>query len=79
MRILVVGGSGFIGQNVVGKLVSQGDTVYVPTRRLPSARELLVYPTVTVLAGDIFDQATLNGWVKDVDAVVNLVGILHSQ
>lgn len=79
MRILVVGGSGFIGQNVVGKLVSQGDTVYVPTRRLPNARELLVYPTVTVLAGNIFDQATLNGWVKDVDAVVNLVGILHSK
>jgi len=79
MRILVVGGSGFIGQHVVGKLVAQGDTVFVPTRRLPHARELFVYPTVTVLPGDIFDQATLNDWVRDVDAVINLVGILHSK
>ncbi|MFO7746407.1 MAG: complex I NDUFA9 subunit family protein [Orrella sp.] len=79
MRILVVGGSGFIGQHVVGKLVAQGDTVFVPTRRLPHARELFVYPTVTVLPGDIFDTATLNDWVRDIDAVVNLVGVLHSK
>jgi NADH dehydrogenase len=38
-----------------------------------------VYPTVTVLQGNLSDSATLNGWVKDVDAVVNLVGILHSK
>lgn len=79
MRILVVGGSGFIGQHVVGKLVSQGDTVFVPTRRLPHARELFVYPTVTVLPGNIFDTTTLNDWVRDIDAVVNLVGVLHSK
>jgi len=70
---------GFIGQHVVGKLVAQGDTVFVPTRRLPHARELFVYPTVTILPGDIFDTTTLNDWVRDVDAVINLVGVLHSK
>ena len=79
MRILVVGGSGFIGQQVVGKLVTQGDTVHVPTRRLTNARELLVYPTVTVLPGDIGDDAWLDSLVQDVDAVISLVGVLHSR
>lgn len=78
MRVLVIGGTGFIGQQVVGRLVAQGDAVFVPTRRLPSARELLVYPTVTVLPGDVNDEKVLDGLVSGMDAVVNLVGVLHS-
>ena len=78
MRILVVGGTGFIGQHVVGKLAARGDAVFVPTRRLPHARELLVYPTVTVLPADLHDEATIDALVRGMDVVINLVGILHS-
>jgi uncharacterized protein YbjT (DUF2867 family) len=79
MRVLVIGGTGFIGQQLVGRLVAQGDSVFVPTRRLPSARELLVYPTVTVLPGDVYDEAVLDGLMNGMDAVINLVGILHGS
>jgi len=79
MRVLVIGGTGFIGQQLVGRLVAQGDSVFVPTRRLPSARELLVYPTVTVLPGDVYDEAVLDGLMNGMDAVINLVGVLHGS
>ncbi len=79
MKILVIGGSGFIGQHVVGKLVKAEHTVFVPTRRMPKARELLVYPTVTVLERDVHVDAVLDELVQGMDAVVNLVGVLHSS
>jgi NADH dehydrogenase len=78
MRILVVGGTGFIGQHVVAKLAARGDTVFVPTRRLRHARELMVHPTVTILPGDVHDPSVLEPMVKGMDAVINLVGVLHS-
>ena len=79
MRILIIGGSGFLGQNIIGKLAEQGEKVTVPTRRLAHARELLVLPTVTVQTGDVYDDNKLNEWVRDHDAVINLVGVLHSR
>jgi len=79
MKILVIGGTGFIGQHVIGRLVNANHTVFVPTRRLPKARELLVYPTVTVMERDIHDDAALDEVVQGMDAVINLVGVLHSS
>ena len=78
MRILVIGGSGFIGQHLVAKLAARGEAIYVPTRRLPHARELMVHPTVTILPADIHDDAALDGLVQGMDVVINLVGVLHS-
>lgn len=78
MKILVIGGSGFIGRYLIGRLVKADHRIDVPTRRLPSARELFVYPTVTVMERDIHDDAELDSLVVGMDAVINLVGILHS-
>jgi NADH dehydrogenase len=79
MRILVIGGTGFVGRCVIGKLVAEGHVVHVPTRRLSHARELQVHPTVTVLEADVHNDATLQGLVTGCDVVINLVGILHSR
>jgi uncharacterized protein YbjT (DUF2867 family) len=78
MRILVVGGTGFIGQHVVAKLATRGESVFVPTRRLAHARELMVHPTVTIVPADVHDQAVVDGLVQGMDVVINLVGVLHS-
>lgn len=78
MRILVVGGTGFIGQHVVAKLAARGDSVFVPTRRLRHARELMVHPTVTIVPGDVHDESVLTEMTQGMDAVINLVGVLHS-
>ena len=77
--ILVIGGSGFVGSHIIAQLAATGRTVTVPTRRLQRARHLLVLPTVQVVEANIHDDATLNRLVRGADAVINLVGILHSR
>ena len=78
-KILVTGGSGFLGRHVVNRLVADGHSVVVPTRRRERAKHLIVLPAVDVLEADIHDEATLARLVARSDAVVNLVGVLHSK
>lgn len=78
-RILVIGGTGFIGRELVARLVSSGRQVIVPTRRRERARQLLVLPTVDVVQADVAQPAILKSLVARADAVVNLVGILHGR
>jgi NADH dehydrogenase len=77
--VLVIGGSGFIGAHIVARLAASGHQVTVPTRRLQRARHLLVLPTARIVEADIYDEATLNRLIAQVDAVINLVGVLHSK
>jgi NADH dehydrogenase len=79
MRILAIGGAGFIGRQVIARLVAQGHVVHVPTRQFQHGRELLVHPTVTVMQADIHADATLERLVAGCDIVLNFVGILHSR
>jgi len=76
-NILVLGGTGFIGQSLVDRLAAEGRRICVPTRRRARARELLVLPTVEVVEANIHDPAALRSLVAGRDAVINLVGILH--
>ena len=77
--VLVIGGSGFIGSHIVARLAASGRQVIVPTRHLLSARHLLVLPTVQVVEADIHDDAALDHLVEQADAVISLVGVLHSK
>lgn len=77
--VLVIGGSGFIGSHLVAQLVASGRRVLVPTRRLSRARHLLVLPTVELVEADVFDEAVLENLLGKVDAVINLLGVLHSR
>ena len=76
-RILVVGGSGFIGRHLVAKLSAQGRHVLVPTRRLDHAKHLISLPRVEVIEADIHAPGSALRLVQGMDAVINLVGILH--
>lgn len=78
-NILLIGGSGFLGGHVAHRLAAQGRRLTVPTRHRERARHLLVLPTVEVIETDVHDEARLAGLVAGQDAVINLVGILHSR
>lgn len=76
---LVVGGSGFVGRHLVAALAARGARVIVPTRRRERARHLILLPTVEVLECDVRDAQTLERLARGRDAVINLVGVLHSR
>ena len=82
-KLLVLGGTGFVGRSVCEKLVERSGgadgRIRVATRRLPRARHLQLLPTVEVACGDIHDDAVLARMLRDTDAVINLVAILHGS
>ncbi len=77
-RILVLGGSGFVGRHLVARLSAAGHAVLVPTRYRERAKTLLTLPTVEVVQADIHQPDTLRRLLAGCDAVFNLVGVLHS-
>jgi len=77
-KILVLGGSGFVGRHVCARLSMQLHEVTVPTRRLP-ARHIQMLPGVSVVQADVHDPQQLQALVRGHDAVINLVAILHGN
>lgn len=77
--VLLIGGAGFIGSHVANLLAERNVRVIVPTRRRDRAKHLILLPSVDVVEADVNDPAVLAGLASGVDAVVNLVGILHSR
>ena len=78
-KVLVLGGSGFIGRHLVAGLARREIKVTVPSRRRERAKHLIVLPTVDVVEADVRDHAVLERLARAQDAVVNLVGILHGD
>ena len=78
-KICVLGGSGFVGQHVVSKLCERGYEVRVPCRNINRAKHLTVLPTVSLVEADVHDPVVLKGLLRGMDAVINLVGILHAE
>jgi NADH dehydrogenase len=79
LRIVVLGGSGFVGSALAARLAGAGHDVVVPTRSRERSRHLILLPTVDVVEADIHDAASLAALVRGADAVVNLVGILNES
>ena len=78
-KVVILGGTGFVGTHLCEKLTRQGWSVTVPTRRRDNARHLLHLPLVTVLELDVHDEAALLRTLAGHDAVVNLVAILQGD
>lgn len=78
-KVLLLGGSGFIGASVADQLTARGYFVTVPTRLRERSKHLLILPTVDVVEADVHNAEVLLGLVKEHDAVINLIGILHGD
>lgn len=77
--VCMLGGTGFVGSQLVARLISGGRRVKVITRRRQRHRDLLVLPGVELIEGDVHDPATLRRHFTGCEAVVNLVGILNEK
>jgi uncharacterized protein YbjT (DUF2867 family) len=78
-KVLLLGGSGFIGASVADQLSSHGFFVTVPTRLRERAKHLLILPTIDIVEADVHDPESLLALVREHDAVINLIGILHGD
>ncbi len=78
-KVLVLGGSGFVGLHVVAALARAGHAVTVSTRRWAHARHLLTWPQVTVREVDVMDPVALQALVRGHDAVIHLIAVLHGD
>lgn len=78
-KVLLLGGSGFVGTAIANRLADRGINVTIPTRRRERSRASLTLPNVELVSANINDAETLTALVKGHDAVINLVGILHSR
>ncbi len=78
-KVLVLGGTGFVGRHLCEKLVRDGWRITVPTRRLRNAASVMMLPFLDPIEANIHDEAALTRLVAGHDAVVNLVAILQGS
>ncbi len=78
-RVLILGGTGFVGRHVCEQLARSGIAMTVPTRRAVHAASVQSLPRLTVVEADVHDPVQLQQLMTGHDAVVNLVAILHGN
>ena len=78
-RVLVLGGTGFVGRHVCEQLARLGWQITVPTRRAVHAASVQSLPGLTVIEASVHQPADLARLMPGHDAVVNLVAVLHGN
>jgi uncharacterized protein YbjT (DUF2867 family) len=79
MNVCVLGGTGFVGTELVTRLVRQGHWVRVPTRSPGHAQHLKVLSTAELVTANVHDPRTLGQLLAGMDAVINLIGISNES
>jgi NADH dehydrogenase len=77
LRIVVLGGTGFVGRYLLERLQRDRHGIVLLSRNLASHAERLIPPGVELRQVDVYDPDALRAAFADADAVINLVGILN--
>jgi len=78
-KILILGGTGFVGRHLCEKLAEGDYRTTVLTRRRSNASHLQMLPMVDVVEVAAHNAAALMPLLAEHDAVVNLIAILHGS
>jgi UDP-glucose 4-epimerase len=79
-KVLVTGGAGFIGSNLVKQLISKGYSVTVLDNFMSGYRSNLEpFPSVHLIEGDIRDVSKVEEAMKGVDAVFHLAASVGNK
>lgn len=79
LKILILGGSGFVGRHLSRRLSDAGHRLTVVTRHAPLARGLKVVPRLSIAQVDPYDLESLSATLAGHDVLINLVGILNEK
>lgn len=78
LKVLVTGGTGFVGTHLVNRLLHRGHAVAVLARSPEKTRNRYNRP-VEAAEGDVLDPASLATAATGREALVHLVGIIHEK
>ena len=81
-RVLLTGGTGFVGRYVLGELVRRGHHAVCLVRSEDKLRAVMPEADrrrVTSVPGTLFDRSALRDAVNGTDAVIHLVGIISED
>jgi|TARA_B100001964_G_C14128807_1_gene551869 UDP-N-acetylglucosamine 4,6-dehydratase/UDP-glucose 4-epimerase len=77
-QILITGGSGFLGNDLVARLHGTGCRVRVMSRNEGNLIKLQMrHPWITILSGDVSDRYSVQQAMKGVDGVFHLAAFKH--
>jgi len=82
MRILLTGGSGYLGSILTRKLLANGHNVRILDNFLfgkESLKDILKNKKLELVTGDIRDLSIVGKSLKDIDAVIHLASIVGTQ
>jgi len=79
MRVLVTGGSGFLGSYIVEQLARDGHQVVALVRRSSNVKFLSSLPNVTFAYGAVEDAAAVEAAVEGVDAIIHSAGLVKAR
>jgi len=78
MKYLVTGGTGFLGERLIEKLILEGNQIVTCARNEGKLIYLKnKFPSLTIIPGDIKDVLTCKQCCKDVDGIFHLAAFKH--
>lgn len=79
-KVLVTGGAGFIGSNLVRHLVTDGNSVTVLDNFMSGFRSNLTqFPSIRIIEGDVRDRAAVNSAMQGIDVVFHLAASVGNK
>ena len=79
MNITFLGGTGFVGSNLVNQLSNTENNLTILTRSREKNKNMLVYPKVKLVETDVHNADELTKHTKNSDVLINLIGILNEK
>lgn len=79
MKVLVTGGSGFLGSHVAELLSNEGHDVVALVRKSSNRKFLSTLKNVELAEGSVEDRASVDKAMKGVDAVVHSAGLVKAM
>ena len=79
-NVLVTGGAGFIGSNLIKELVKEGNTITVLDNFMSGYRSNLdPYPSITVIEGDVRDKSIVEKAMKGIEIVFHFAASVGNK
>jgi len=78
-KIIILGGTGFIGSQLSAKLSPLCDKICVLTRNIEANKDLKLIPNLEIIHVNVLDERSLNAVFSGSDIVINTIGILNES